>query len=359
MSGKIRKAINFDLDTNALKQVYCKTNNPFERLKAYGEIKKFMKENGFIHKQWSGYISKEPLSKTQVDKLIKKMVNEFDWFAKCVNKFDVTNIGNQYDMTKRIWEYSSKIEKANNKEKNAPKLKSQLKTSDKVTKNLTTPEQEQNKAMSNGVRDMSHTPLTDKEISEVKEAIRRIGADESLFVFNDEKHLSRSTCYNVLEDKIYVTRNIFPDLKYGSTHPRDLMSIAAVLAHEYYGHRAFRGEYLSDYEKGTETTPAWKDECRASITAAKTAPNLTQKERSDLILDAIYRAKEAGQFIELDNFMKGVIYGYSDEEKNISKGFDKITFVSESSYRRDEEKRICNNDMSKMQNDSRSDYERE
>lgn len=76
-------------------------------------------------------------------------------------------------------------------------------------------------------------------------------------------------------------------------------------------------------------------------------------------IDAIYRAKEAGQFIELDNFMKGVIYGYSDEEKNISKGFDKITFVSESSYRRDEEKRICNNDMSKMQNDSRSDYERE
>ena len=48
--------------------------------------------------------------------------------------------------------------------------------------------------MSNGMRDMSHTPLTDKEISEVKEAIRRIGADESLFVFNDEKHLSRSTC---------------------------------------------------------------------------------------------------------------------------------------------------------------------
>lgn len=39
MAGKMRKAINFDLDTKKLKEVYCTTNNPLEYLKAYKEIK--------------------------------------------------------------------------------------------------------------------------------------------------------------------------------------------------------------------------------------------------------------------------------------------------------------------------------
>ena len=33
MAGKMRKAINFDLDTKKLKEVYCTTNNPLEYLK--------------------------------------------------------------------------------------------------------------------------------------------------------------------------------------------------------------------------------------------------------------------------------------------------------------------------------------
>lgn len=67
------------------------------------------------------------------------------------------------------------------------------------------------KDMANGMRDTSKTPLTEKEIAFVKSEIHRIGADESVFVFNDEEHLSLSTCYNFVEDKIYVTRNVFPD----------------------------------------------------------------------------------------------------------------------------------------------------
>ncbi len=163
------------------------------------------------------------------------------------------------------------------------------------------------KNMANGMRNMSRTPLSEEEIAFVKSEINALGADEDVFVFNDERHILLSTCYNFYEDKVYVTRNVFPDDKYGSTHPRDLMSVRAVLAHEYYGHRTYRDEYLSDAEHGYDyhTTPVWQD--------------------------AIYRAKEFGQLIEMDDFMKEAIYGYTNGEKNITRNITPINFVSESS----------------------------
>ncbi len=214
------------------------------------------------------------------------------------------------------------------------------------------------KDMANGMRDTSKTPLSESEIEFVKSEIQRIGADLSVFVFNDEEHISVSTCYNFVEDKIYVTRNVFPDEKYGSTHPRDLMSVGAVLAHEYFGHRPYRDEYLSDMEQGDDyhTTPIWQDECRASINAAKTAYNLTDKDKSNLVMDAIYRAKEFGHLIEMDDFMKEVVYGYSNREKNISYDITPINYVSETSEVRISEKRICDSDMSEMSRTSR-DYD--
>lgn len=215
------------------------------------------------------------------------------------------------------------------------------------------------KSMANGMRDTSKTPLTDAEIEFIKSEIQCIGADMSVFVFNDENHLDTSTCYNFMEDKIYVTRNVFPDEKYGSTHPRDLMSVRAVLAHEYYGHRPYRNEYLADYECGKDyhTTPVWQDECRASINAAKTAKNLTDRDKSNLIMDAVYRAKEYGHLIEMDDFMKEVLYGYSSGEKNITYNITPINYVSESSQKGTTEKRICERNMSKMSRTSRDYYD--
>lgn len=218
------------------------------------------------------------------------------------------------------------------------------------------------KDMANGMRDTSKTPLSESEIEFVKSEILRIGADLSVFVFNDEEHIPVSTCYNFIEDKIYVTRNVFPDERYGSTHPRDLMSVGAVLAHEYYGHRPYRDEYLSDMKQGDDyhTTPIWQDECRASINAAKTAHNLTEKDKCNLIMDAIYRAKEFGHLIEMDNFMKEVVYGYSNKEKNISYNITPINYVSETSEVGTTEKWICDSSVSKMSKTSRDydDFER-
>lgn len=187
------------------------------------------------------------------------------------------------------------------------------------------------KDTANGMRDTSKTPLTEKEIGYIKSEIHRIGADESVFVFNDKEHLELSTCYNFEKDKIFVTRNVFPDDKYGSTHPRDLMSVGAVLAHEYYGYRPYREEYLSDMKKGKgyHTTPEWQDECRASITAAKTAKNLTERDKSNLVMDAIYRAKEFGHLIKMDEFMKEAVYGYSSSEKNITRNITPLRYIKE------------------------------
>lgn len=303
-----------------------------EYLKAYKEIKTFMKENGFSHRQLSGYSSDKPMSKTQVERFVEKLTDEFPWFAQCVSRFDVTNIGKQYDMMKKIQDSEPVKQKIKAGEKNAPRKKATFQS----------------------------WRVKNEEIDFVKSEIRRIGADESVFIFNDEAHMDRSTCYNCVQDKIYVTRNVFPDNDHGSTHPRDVMSVAAVLAHEYYGHRVFRNEYLADLGKkdADRTTPQWVDECRASITAAKNASNLSQQERADLINDARERARESGNILETDketdSFMKGVLCGYSDEETE----FNRTHYVCKSSYSGDEEKRICNDNVSEVQYDPESDFGR-
>jgi virulence-associated protein VapD len=89
-----RKAINFDLDTKALKQFYPDTKH---WRKAYRDIKKFMQNEGFTHRQGSGYTSQETMSDYKMNKTMKKMSRTFPWLKKCTKKIDVTNIGQSYD----------------------------------------------------------------------------------------------------------------------------------------------------------------------------------------------------------------------------------------------------------------------
>ena len=135
------------------------------------------------------------------------------------------------------------------------------------------------------------------------------------------------------------------------------MSVAAVLAHEYYGHRTYRNEYLKDNEKFNDKNYYWQDECRASITAAEIAKNLTQREKSDLIMDAVYRAKEAGQILETNDFMKEVLYGYKSTEKSVAR-LEPITYLSIESYERIIKNRENGRDVSEMQNESRNEIRR-
>ena len=79
------------------------------------------------------------------------------------------------------------------------------------------------------------------------------------------------------------------------------MSARAALAHEYYGHRVHRNSTLALGD--------WRDEFRASYSAAKRCPNLTAEDRAYLILDAVERANEAGVSIKYNSFMKRCLYG--------------------------------------------------
>lgn len=92
-----RKAINFDLDTKAL-QVIFKSKNPFVYMAGYRQIGRFLKKNGFTHRQWSGYISKEPLTPMQTITIVRGLNSSLPWLRRCVKKFDVTNIGDTFDL---------------------------------------------------------------------------------------------------------------------------------------------------------------------------------------------------------------------------------------------------------------------
>lgn len=154
----------------------------------------------------------------------------------------------------------------------------------------------QEREMAGGGRRGRNHQLSEDEKKEVLSAIKSIQASPEKFIFEP----FGTTGYLDSRDVVIVAGNVMPDLT--STHPRDRMSMRAVLAHEYYGHRMHRGTKLS--------RNSWNDEFRASYTAAKIAPGLTDEERRDLVLDALERAKEAGVVIKLNETMKRILYGY-------------------------------------------------
>lgn len=150
--------------------------------------------------------------------------------------------------------------------------------------------------MANGLRKSPFIPLSEEDKRHLLREIEAINANPSVFIFRDEY----GSGYSDKRDVVFVSSNIFPSND-GSKHPRDLMSERAALAHEYYGHRAYRGTKVP---KG-----AWNDEFRASYMAAKNCPNLTDEDRRYLVLDALERAKEAGVSIQHNDFIRRLLYG--------------------------------------------------
>ena len=163
----------------------------------------------------------------------------------------------------------------------------------------------ENNAQTRDVQGARKSPLytlTESDIKMLKEDIRTIEADESVFRFNYDR--VPGTGYIDVLDIVAVRGNVFPDTISGSKHPRDVMSTRAVLAHEYYGHRAHSG---TDLPQGH-----WEDEYLASRIAAEVTPNLSNEERRHLVLDAIERKREAGIKFELDGFMRRCLYGFDE-----------------------------------------------
>ena len=97
------KCINFDLDTEQLLKKF--QNNT---IKPYSLIKKFFEDKGFEHRQYSGYISKEPLTEFQITKILEELGNNFTWLNTCIQKFDVSNAPITVDMRDTIIKSANK-----------------------------------------------------------------------------------------------------------------------------------------------------------------------------------------------------------------------------------------------------------
>jgi len=89
-----RKAINFDLDTATLRNLFGERG----RRKAYTDIGRFLKIRGFEHRQGSGYRSDTVLTTAEVIDLAVALYQTLPWLIRSVQELDVTNIGREYNM---------------------------------------------------------------------------------------------------------------------------------------------------------------------------------------------------------------------------------------------------------------------
>lgn len=94
---KYIRSIEFDLDTNKLKDYYN------DYTKAYKDLGRFMHKNGFIHRQGSVYNSIEKLSDQDIILLTDMIRNTFDWAQTCIKALDVTDIKQFHDLLPQIY----------------------------------------------------------------------------------------------------------------------------------------------------------------------------------------------------------------------------------------------------------------
>lgn len=88
------KALYFDIHINDLKKFYPKKNH----LGAYTDIKRYLLRHAFTHEQWSGYHSKNRMTDLEIFDLVQDMANQMPWFSQCINHFEVTNVGTNYNL---------------------------------------------------------------------------------------------------------------------------------------------------------------------------------------------------------------------------------------------------------------------
>ena len=96
--SKRRYAINFDLKISQLKEFY----NREHPKRAYYEIKRYMLQHGFSHRQWSGYISDTAMSKSELIDFTMMLHKEFPWLIDCEGSMDATVITSIFDIKKMI-----------------------------------------------------------------------------------------------------------------------------------------------------------------------------------------------------------------------------------------------------------------
>ena len=110
---KYIKYIIFDLDTNQLRDIF-----PDSTRLPYSMIKKFFEDRGFIHRQYSGYISKELLDNYDIISIMEELGQKFTWLKHCIQEFDVSNVINEVSVKDQIINSALQQEKQNKLNKN-------------------------------------------------------------------------------------------------------------------------------------------------------------------------------------------------------------------------------------------------
>lgn len=108
MERRYRKAINFDLDTHCLKQHY--PGGAYHA--AYYDLRRFFAAHGFEHRQGSGYLSLGKLSGADIYDLMDELTQAFPWLGECVRRIDVTNIGQQHDLSELLRPAAADLDEA-------------------------------------------------------------------------------------------------------------------------------------------------------------------------------------------------------------------------------------------------------
>lgn len=152
--------------------------------------------------------------------------------------------------------------------------------------------------MANGMRQSPFVILNGEQIKNIQQSAKELDIPVDILSFNT----GTQTGFVDGTKIIHVRGDIIPDKD--SINNRDLLSEKAVLAHEYYGH------YMNDPSQFR--IGDWRDEFRASYSAAINAPGLTDMDRRMLMLDAYDRAKEAGIPVKYNKNARRIIYGYDE-----------------------------------------------
>lgn len=81
--------VNFDLGVKECKEHYATYTNKHWR-HAWSDVKSYLKEHGFEHTLYSGYVSEKPMNYIEATKVFSKMNKDMPWVAYCAKGFRMT-----------------------------------------------------------------------------------------------------------------------------------------------------------------------------------------------------------------------------------------------------------------------------
>lgn len=89
-----QKQITFDIDTNVAKKILGEK----KYTNIYASIKKFMKDNGWVHIEGSVYMSRKPMSNMSVSHTIAKLKVQYPYLVKCIKRMHQSDISNVHSL---------------------------------------------------------------------------------------------------------------------------------------------------------------------------------------------------------------------------------------------------------------------